>query len=142
MTPAGSGILLLDFKRYSVEEANALLSWLTDSFAEIGATRERADVAALAHDAMVRASQSNGHEDYSDRIAEAERTVVRARARMDDLMGAMQEQGIQVRDLDMGLVDFLGERDGAEVWLCWRVGEDTVSHWHGLNEGFARRRAL
>ena len=133
---------MLDFKRYSVDEANELLSWLTDAFAEIGASGERAEVAALAHGAMMRASTSSSQEDYSERIAEAERTVDSARARVEGLLTTMAERGIQVRDLDMGLVDFLGERQGEDVWLCWRVGEDSVSHWHGLNQGFAHRQPL
>ena len=47
-----------------------------------------------------------------------------------------------VKDLDRGLVDFPALREGEEVLLCWQVGEDEVAFWHGLDEGFAGRKAL
>jgi hypothetical protein len=46
------------------------------------------------------------------------------------------------KDLSMGLVDFPGLRDGKEVNLCWRYGETSVEHWHGLDEGYAGRKRL
>jgi hypothetical protein len=46
------------------------------------------------------------------------------------------------KDLTLGLVDFLHVRDGQEVNLCWKFGEDTVRHWHGLDEGYRSRRRL
>jgi hypothetical protein len=48
--------------------------------------------------------------------------------------------GVQLRDLEMGLVDFPGERDGRRVWLCWRLSDPRVEHWHGTDEGYATRR--
>ena len=42
----------------------------------------------------------------------------------------------------MGLVDFLHLRDGREVNLCWRYGEERITHWHGLREGYAARKPL
>ena len=50
--------------------------------------------------------------------------------------------GVQVKDLDRGLVDFPALRDGEEVLLCWQVGEDEVAYWHGPDEGFAGRKPL
>ena len=41
-----------------------------------------------------------------------------------------------------GLVDFYGHVDGKAVWLCWKYGEDAVTHYHGLNEGFAGRKPI
>jgi hypothetical protein len=55
---------------------------------------------------------------------------------------AIQELGAVVKDLDEGLVDFPALRDGEEVLLCWRVGEDEIRYWHGLDEGFAGRKEL
>jgi hypothetical protein len=54
----------------------------------------------------------------------------------------IQEAGGLVKDLDEGLVDFLALREGEEVLLCWRLGEDEVGYWHGLEEGFSGRRPL
>ena len=54
----------------------------------------------------------------------------------------IQERGAIVKDLDAGLLDFPSIRDGVEVLLCWRLGEDEVGWWHGPEDGFAGRRRL
>ena len=54
----------------------------------------------------------------------------------------LAELGVTIKDLDLGLLDFPSERDGAEVLLCWHVGEETVSTWHGLAEGYAGRKPI
>jgi hypothetical protein len=54
----------------------------------------------------------------------------------------LQALGVQVKDLDRGLVDFPALRDGEEVLLCWQVGEEVVAYWHGVDEGFAGRKPL
>jgi hypothetical protein len=50
--------------------------------------------------------------------------------------------GAIVKDVDTGLVDFPALWRNEEVLLCWRLGEPEVAHWHGLEEGFAGRKAL
>jgi hypothetical protein len=54
----------------------------------------------------------------------------------------VQALGGVPKDLGLGLVDFLHLRDGLEVNLCWRYGEKRITHWHGLNEGYASRKPL
>ena len=54
----------------------------------------------------------------------------------------IQTLGGVTKDLGMGLVDFLHLRGGREVNLCWRFGEERITHWHGLDEGYARRKPL
>jgi len=54
----------------------------------------------------------------------------------------LEELGVVLKDLDLGLLDFPSERDGEEVLLCWRVGEDSVAFWHGLADGFAGRKPI
>jgi hypothetical protein len=46
------------------------------------------------------------------------------------------------KDLETGLVDFLHLRAGREVNLCWKYGEKRITHWHGLDEGYAKRKPL
>ena len=47
-----------------------------------------------------------------------------------------------IKDLGLGLVDFPHLREGREVNLCWRYGEQRITHWHGLDEGYAARKPL
>ncbi len=50
--------------------------------------------------------------------------------------------GCIVKDVDIGLVDFFHKRGDEVVFLCWRYGEDHISHWHHMNAGFANRRPI
>ena len=54
----------------------------------------------------------------------------------------IHEAGALVKDLDQGLVDFPARREGEDVLLCWRLGEDEIGYWHGLEEGFSGRKPL
>jgi hypothetical protein len=72
-----------------------------------------------------------------------------ARSELDGLADAatacverLEEIGVQVKDLDLGLLDFPSEREGEPVLLCWHVGEDSVAFWHGLEEGYAGRKPI
>ena len=68
-----------------------------------------------------------------------------ARAAADELQGviaAIDARGVQLKDLELGLVDFPAERDGRPVLLCWQYGEPEVAFWHGTDEGFAGRKPI
>jgi hypothetical protein len=54
----------------------------------------------------------------------------------------LAERGILLRDPEIGLIDFPAERDGAQVFLCWRLGENEVAYYHGVHSGFSGRKPL
>ena len=58
------------------------------------------------------------------------------------VMERIEELGVLVKDLDIGLVDFPTLFRGEEVYLCWRMDESDIDHWHGVNEGVAGRRPI
>jgi hypothetical protein len=73
----------------------------------------------------------------------------RLRLRMRGIVDQMQadvawldERSIVLRDISSGLLDFPALASGRQVWLCWRLGEDTLEFWHGLEDGFAGRQPL
>lgn len=62
-----------------------------------------------------------------------------------EVKGAVEEVarlGGIVKDLEAGLVDFPGLREGEVVNLCWKYGEREIRYWHGLDEGYAARKPL
>ena len=65
-----------------------------------------------------------------------------AAARLPKAIERVQQMGCLVKDLDIGLVDFPTLFRGAEVYLCWRFGEPAIRFWHGVDEGFAKRKAI
>jgi hypothetical protein len=75
-------------------------------------------------------------------LAEAAQAEQRERVEIARCVNAIHGRGAIVKDVDEGLVDFPALRQGDEILLCWRLGEDEVAHWHGLEEGFAGRKQL
>jgi hypothetical protein len=63
-------------------------------------------------------------------------------ARLDELVRQIQDSGALLKDINIGLLDFPSLREGKEVYLCWRYGEDSVQYWHDLDTGFAGRQQL
>lgn len=70
-----------------------------------------------------------------------ERVELSARA-MRAGVAEIQGLGGVIKDLTLGLVDFPHLREGRVVNLCWRYGEERITHWHGLDEGYAARKPL
>ena len=63
-------------------------------------------------------------------------------AQLEQGVKGIMALGITVKDIDRGLVDFLGRRNGREIYLCWHYGEEDIAYWHELNAGFAGRRPV
>ncbi|MCB9422578.1 MAG: DUF2203 domain-containing protein [Ardenticatenaceae bacterium] len=68
--------------------------------------------------------------------------LVQEFADIESLLGQIQAFGCLVKDLNGGLLDFLSERDGRDVYLCWRYGEPAISFYHELHTGFNGRRPV
>jgi hypothetical protein len=62
--------------------------------------------------------------------------------RLKEMLQAIQERGCQVKDLELGLVDFPTLYRGKEVCLCWRLGEPEIAHWHETDEGYRGRKPI
>ena len=72
------------------------------------------------------------------RRAEREKALQEAR----DTLAEMDEIGVQVKDLEKGLLDFPSVMDGRDVLLCWKLGEKEIGYWHTPEDGFAGRKPL
>ena len=81
---------------------------------------------------------------HVDVVAVARRKAERAKAeqRAKDALAEIDSIGVQVKDLDIGLLDFPCEVEGKTVLLCWKMGEKAITHWHGSDEGFAGRKLI
>ncbi|HLO06935.1 MAG TPA: DUF2203 domain-containing protein [Terriglobales bacterium] len=72
------------------------------------------------------------------RKAEREKTIQRVK----DTLAEIDATGVQVKDLDIGLLDFPCQVEGRTVLLCWKLGEQGITHWHDTSEGFAGRKPI
>lgn len=66
----------------------------------------------------------------------------RASRRIQDTIAEIDATGVQVKDLDIGLLDFPCQVEGEIILLCWKLGEPTITHWHNTTEGFAGRKPI
>jgi len=77
-------------------------------------------------------------EKIAHRKAEKEKAIQRAK----DAVAEIDAAGVQVKDLDTGLLDFPCMVEGDVVLLCWKLGEKGITHYHGTNDGFAGRKPI
>jgi hypothetical protein len=59
-----------------------------------------------------------------------------------DALAEIEAIGVQVKDLDIGLLDFPCVVEDEIVLLCWKYGEEKIGFWHGLEEGFRGRKPI
>lgn len=127
---------------FTREDANRLLVRIIPLVERMRANRRRIaeiDEAAAAQAWHVR---RNGH-------AVDEEAAVQRQAERDDMVAALQRDvaeiqalGCEIKDFELGLVDFPSERDGRVVYLCWKLGEPEVAFWHEVDAGYAGRQPL
>ncbi|MBR9700693.1 DUF2203 domain-containing protein [Candidatus Woesearchaeota archaeon] len=81
--------------------------------------------------------------DYDATLLEHEKPRLQAIAgRLTRKLEALEELGCYVRDLDLGIVDFLTQFENRDVFLSWKLGESRISHWHELDETFSQRQGI
>jgi len=124
-------------RRYTIDEANALIPQVRAVILQLAVEQRRLDE---AHGAMLRHLEGNGDPRSGAEADRLERHTTEIAEGMRTLVGVLEEMGVQLRDVQMGLVDFPGERDGEPVWLCWRLADAAVAFWHGTDEGYASRK--
>ncbi len=74
----------------------------------------------------------------SKRNNEREKAIQRAK----DAVAEIDAAGVQVKDLDIGLLDFPCQVGDEIILLCWKMGEQGITHWHSTSEGFAGRKPI
>ena len=120
---------------FTIDEANALLPTLRPMVAALLDARQRIVDAQPELWPVLEKAVGNG--------GSAKATLVLTDFEIvDKNVKAITALGLEMKDINSGLIDFLAERDGREVYLCWRYSEPRVAHWHDLEAGFAGRKPL
>jgi hypothetical protein len=97
-----------------------------------------AEMQEVAHQVFLRGGMHLNIVHLARRKAEREKAIQRVK----DALAEIDAIGVQVKDLDIGLLDFPCEVEGQTVLLCWKLGEPDITHWHGVSEGFAGRKPI
>ncbi len=127
---------------FTPKEANDELPAIRPLVEELVAHRREQRRLQAARLELAATIAGNGGGIDANVLAEAEQAEQRERVEVARCVNAIHGRGAIVKDADEGLVDFPALRQGEEILLCWRLGEDEVAHWHGLEEGFAGRKQL
>jgi hypothetical protein len=129
---------------FTPEEANAELARLRPLLERVAEEHRALGASAAELQAAQQVVAGNGGRIDSERVAGLQEAVSRAAAEVAGLVEELQAAGVQVKDLDRGLIDFPARHPGSgeTVLLCFELGEPAVEHWHDLEEGFAGRKRL
>src|ERR1700688_3437147 len=130
-------------KTFTLDEAHSLLPVL-ESLLRTAITGKKvmeeveAEMQALTHRIFL-----NGGT-HVDVVATARRKAERVKAeqRAKDALAEIDSIGVQVKDIDIGLLDFPCEVEGQVILLCGKRGEKSITHWHGSQEGFGGRKPI
>jgi hypothetical protein len=127
---------------FTPEEANAALGGLRPLVEAMVVAKHVLDEAQEERDQLAQRISGNGGGIPPTELAAADEAVETAASELATAIGQVQAEGVLVKDLDSGLVDFPAKRDGEDILLCWQLGEDEVAFWHGVEDGFAGRQPL
>jgi hypothetical protein len=127
-------------KFYTLDEANAMLpllrSILRDVTAVASELRDR-------YERLVRLQKAEGLDrTQEEEIQQLAEEFEACQQKMHEYELELVKLGVELKDHYTGLVDFRHLKDGREVYLCWRLGEPEIAHWHELDAGVAGRQKL
>ena len=132
----------MERRQFTLDEANALVPWLEETFQRLANMREEQTDAQSRLDELLEHRGSNGSSSSNEAMQQAQGNVDRLARLMEEGFQDILAEGIIVRDVATGLVDFPSQREGREVYLCWIRGEERIDFWHETNRGFGHRQPL
>ena len=127
--------------RFTVEEANELLPYLAPLLVQIRALKGEHDRSQEKVAELALKMRSNGHI-LDVELRRTREALEKAAAKLTELVERVQSYGCQLKDMEMGLIDFPAILDGRELLLCWKLGEENVAYWHDLETGYPGRRPI
>ena len=120
---------------FTLQQANKALQIIRPLMNEVQAIRQK----ILANQpeawpAIEKSVGNGGNRALSNMVQDFEK--------LDALVHRILGTGVQVKDVNLGLLDFSALRDGHEVYLCWQYGEEDIAFWHEVDAGFAGRQPI
>jgi len=130
-------------RTFTLNEAQSLLPVLESLLRAAMSAKKVVDEADAEQQALQHRVFLNGGM-FLDIVPLARRKAERAKAeqRAKDALAEIDSIGVQVKDLSIGLLDFPCEVEGQTILLCWKLGEKSITHWHGVQEGFDGRKPI
>ena len=120
---------------FTLHEANEALTVIRPLMDEVQAIRKKIlENQPEAWPAIEKSAGNGGNRALSDMVQDFEQ--------LDTLIHQIQSAGAQIKDINIGLLDFSALKDGREVYLCWKFGEQDIAYWHEVDAGYAGRQPI
>jgi hypothetical protein len=129
-------------REFTLEEANAAVAELRPVVEQMVEHGRRLAAAQRAQRELVTRIAGNGGDMQPSDLSELAETIQREADAISTCAEDINAAGAQIKSLEEGLLDFPSRRDGELVLLCWKLGEDEIGYWHGVDEGYAGRQPL
>ncbi len=130
-------------KLFSPERANALIPKLEPLIEELLTRRRELAIKLLEADpAMHRGGGARKPRLAGMRSSLPAPRFAESKHEIGRLIYRIESLGCILKDIDLGLIDFPSMREDEPIYLCWKLGEQGVAHWHGVEEGFSARKPL
>jgi hypothetical protein len=129
-------------RHFTPDEANAELEHVRPLVEQLVAGSREHALALERQEELERKIRGNGGGIPPAELAEATAEVERLARSLARVADEITSHGVQIKDLESGLIDFPALRQGETVLLCWQLGEDEIAWWHRVEDGFAGRRPL
>ena len=127
---------------FELQEAQAMIGQLEELFNYLSGLREQVVKIHAEIQKLESVSYTNGGGDTPKMVGEYHRSLEETLAHIKAVVEPFQEQGVIIKSIEDGLVDFPFLRQGQSVYLCWKMGEVEIKYWHDLNSGFSGRQIL
>lgn len=130
-------------KFFSVTEANRALPLVKRIVADIVAQWQTVSELRGRLSALLRPDRKRHPGDvYEEELAHSQAELEIEEEKMQAFADELTKLGVELKGPDSGLCDFPALKDGREVYLCWKLGEPEIQHWHEVNSGFSGRQPL
>ena len=127
---------------FTPEEANASLVELRPIVEQMVEHRRNLVAAQKLQVELVTRIAGNGGDLMPSDLRESAETIQREATAIAECADRINAAGAEIKSLEEGLLDFPAKRGDEDVLLCWKLGEDEIGYWHGVDEGFAGRKPL
>jgi hypothetical protein len=127
---------------FTLEQAEAMLPQVSDELLAMQACKREVDELRQSFDHAAHKSTGNGHVKDEGALAEKRRQAEALVEQINERLARLNEWGVELKGIDEGLVDFPTRRGDRIIYLCSRLGEESITWWHEIDSGFAGRQSL
>ena len=123
-------------RRFTLAEANSTLPLVKRIVSDIVKTH------AKAKDLRKHLQALDAKAIQQPAAQQQQKDLERAVEQLQEFISELTAVGAELKDFETGLIDFVGRHENRDVYLCWRLGEESIAYWHELDAGFAGRKPV